>query len=185
MSFTVPENTQGLYVNGVTHLMPKYTPEQRIIAFWSYVNKNGSIPEHRPELGPCWEWIGSLQKNGYGRFHIDPKNKPHAHRAIWIMVNGEIPKGLFVLHECDNPKCVRLDHLRLGTRQDNVDDMMAKGRRADTHGGKSPSHKLTSVQVDEIRNRYALGGTSQRKLAKEYGTCKSTIGYIVRREYWK
>jgi hypothetical protein len=101
------------------------------------------------------------------------------------MTNGEIPKELFVLHKCDNPKCVRLDHLFLGTRQDNVDDMVKKGRRADTHGEKCPSSKLTKIQVDAIRNRYSAGGTSQRKLAKEYGTCKSTIGYIVRQENWK
>lgn len=165
--------------------MPKYTSEQRINAFWNKVNKNGSIPTHCPDLGHCWEWTGSIQSDGYGRFHVDPKNKPHAHRAIWLMVNGDIPDDYFVLHKCDNRKCVRLDHLFLGTRQDNTDDMMAKGRRADTHGEKAPSHKLTNSQVDRIREQYAAGNTSQRKLAKEYGTCKSTIGYIVRREYWK
>jgi len=179
----VPENTQGLYVNGVTHLMPKYTPEQRIIAFWSYVNKNGSIPVHMPHLGNCWEWTGS-NDGRYGQATWDGHNIK-AHRAIWIITYGEIPDGLWVLHKCDNPKCVNPEHLFLGTHQDNMDDMKAKGRVGYLCGEEHGNHKLTAFQVDEIRNRYALGGTSQRKLAKEYGTCKSTIGYIVRREYWK
>lgn len=86
-------------------------------SFWSRVNK--SIK--------CWEWIGHRDSKGYGKFHF--KNKPEsAHRVSFLIHNGIIPKGLYVLHKCDNRACVKPDHLYLGTQTDNMRDMYAKGR---------------------------------------------------------
>ncbi len=80
----------------------------------------------------CWEWTGARDIHGYGRIGNDypKKNLLLAHRAIWIITNGEIPKNLCVLHRCDNPPCVNPKHLFLGTKKDNSQDMVKKGRWA-------------------------------------------------------
>jgi hypothetical protein len=75
----------------------------------------------------CWIWLGSYNENGYGVFHYDKKLKL-AHRFSYEFYKGEIPKGLFVCHSCDNTACVNPDHLWLGTQEDNMNDMIAKGR---------------------------------------------------------
>ena len=90
--------------------------------------------------GPgCWEWTASRQKFGYGtKWHNGSVQL--AHRIAWEEANGPIQEGMCVLHRCDNPKCVRPDHLFLGTVADNNADRHAKGRdggglaaRAQTH----------------------------------------------------
>jgi hypothetical protein len=78
--------------------------------FWVKVDKNGSIPAHRPELGPCWLWTGERQKEGYGR--ISTRKKPTAsgtrlaHRASYELLVKPIPDGLHLDHLCRNPQCV-------------------------------------------------------------------------------
>lgn len=79
----------------------------------------------------CWLWIGSKKKNGYGRFSPGGHGvNILAHRASWEFHFGPIPSGLFVCHHCDTPACVRPDHLFLGTHEENMADMWAKGRAA-------------------------------------------------------
>jgi len=75
----------------------------------------------------CWEWTGGNFSWGYGAITFDGRHTT-AHRVFWTIANGPIPKGLFVLHKCDNPSCVRIDHLFLGTHTDNVRDCLRKGR---------------------------------------------------------
>ena len=88
-----------------------------VTAFWKKVNI-GLANE-------CWEWKASIEAGslGYGSF-----GNTLAHRASWNINKGEIPKGMQVLHRCDNPKCVNPLHLFLGTQADNIHDCMAKGR---------------------------------------------------------
>jgi hypothetical protein len=79
----------------------------------------------------CWNWKAAKQHNGYGYLHAGggKTRKPaRAHRVSWELHNGPIPEGLWVLHKCDNPSCVRPDHLFLGDRVDNMNDAAAKGR---------------------------------------------------------
>lgn len=98
--------------------------------FWPKVQKGDG----------CWEWQGSRLPHGYGHLTIPGRGVPYAHRISWELTHGEIPDGLWVLHHCDNPPCVRPDHLFLGTAQDNVDDSIRKGRRP-TLAVKSPVSK--------------------------------------------
>jgi hypothetical protein len=101
--------------------------------FWAKVDKNGPIPQHRPELGQCWPWTAAASELGYGSFNFNGRVIP-SHRAAWQIVVGEIPDGLEVCHHCDYPPCVRADpdplvsHLFLGTHWQNLKDSRDKGR---------------------------------------------------------
>ena len=103
--------------------------------FWEKVNKTS--------LKGCWEWTSSLQGNGYGAFFthlIEQGRKCHgAHRFSWELTNGKIPKGLWVLHKCDNRICVNPEHLFLGNRTDNMRDA-AKKKRICTIGQSNLTH---------------------------------------------
>lgn len=96
-----------------------------------------------------------------------------AHRVAWEEIRGPIPEGMCVCHKCDNPRCFNVSHLFLGTKQDNMDDMFAKGRSC---RGRKPSAKLSESKVREIR---ALRGLeSQTKIAKRYGIASGTVSLI-------
>lgn len=75
----------------------------------------------------CLEWTLSRDADGYGQVSRGGRTQ-RAHRYMWEQVNGPIPTGMVLLHICDNPPCIRLDHLRLGTQAENVRDMLDKGR---------------------------------------------------------
>jgi predicted XRE-type DNA-binding protein len=145
--------------------------------FWSKVRK-----------GPgCWEWTAGLNKrNGYG--HIKSNGvKLLAHRLAWEMSNGRpIPAGLCVLHRCDNPKCVRPDHLFVGTQLDNIEDRDAKGRASGGSlcGSANKSAKLSADQVDEIR-MWCRTGFSQRSVAPIYGITQAQASRIVTGKLWR
>lgn len=145
-----------------------------------------------PETG-CWEWMASKNAGGYGR--IRAKNTMClAHRISWEIFCGDIPRGLCVCHKCDNPSCVNPDHLFIGTRQDNMDDMLKKGRyvkgktykgiECPIRGSLSPRSKLTEKDVIEIRRRYKEGNASYRSLAKEFGVCYRNIACIIKKKMW-
>lgn len=99
-------------------------------AFWSKVNKNGPVPSHCPELGPCWLWTAAFFKSGYGALGVnldDMKTTTSAHRVAWFLETGKWPDPC-ALHKCDNRACVRFSHLFEGTVRDNNADMKEKGR---------------------------------------------------------
>ena len=94
---------------------------------WAHVDKNGPLPPHRPELGPCWIWTGSSRAKGYGRIS-DKRHSEVTHRVAFRLTYGPIPDGMWVLHKCDTRLCCRPSHLFLGTAKDNKADCIAKGR---------------------------------------------------------
>lgn len=86
--------------------------------FWEKVEKSED----------CWIWTASKSERGYGRIGLTAGKAVNASRVSWVIHNGPIPGDLFVCHTCDNPSCVSPHHLFLGTRQDNINDMMIKKR---------------------------------------------------------
>lgn len=92
-----------------------------LTAVQRFMDKVEMIPFHE-----CWEWMGGKTR-GYGRIAVGLKTMT-THRFSYITHNGDVPKGLHVLHSCDNPGCVNPKHLFLGTQKDNMDDMIKKGR---------------------------------------------------------
>lgn len=141
------------------------------VRFWSKVNKNGP--------NGCWLWM-ACRNRGYGVMSVN-KKATTTHRYSWELHNGPIPDGLHVCHHCDNPRCVNPDHLFLGTHQDNMQDMINKGRMS--KGETKGSSKLTEPQVHVIR-MYLDAGFPQKYFADGLGLCQQTISDIKLRRTW-
>lgn len=130
----------------------------------------------------CWEWQKSRWESGYGKVGVY-RQIVAAHIVSYRLFRGPIADGLFVCHECDNPPCVNPDHLFLGTHQQNMDDMVAKGRQ--TRGVLNSHAKITEDQVQEIRHLYAAGGMTQKDIGARFGITKSNVHLIVCGLAWK
>lgn len=138
----------------------------------------------RTESG-CILWTGSTCRRGYGIVGVGGRKAGVAssHRVAWMLTNGPIPDGLFVCHRCDNPPCVNPDHLFLGTNQDNVDDMVAKGRNR--KGVASGNAKLDDEQVREIRRLFGSGECTLAELSERFGVCPMVAWRAAKGKTWK
>lgn len=132
-----------------------------------------------PEAG-CWLWSGAWNATGYGKVADGRRSNVLAHRRAYEACIGPIPKGLHVLHRCDTPCCVNPAHLRLGTHEDNMADMRAKGRAVGHAGASNPRAKLTEDQVREIR----ASSLPPAELSRHYGVTLTMIRYIRTGKSW-
>lgn len=141
--------------------------------FWEKVEKTDS----------CWNWIGATTSAGYGHiWRPETRTFMGAHRVSWELHYGPLPKGArdpdhdgVVMHICDNGRCVRPDHLRLGSFRDNSRDMVEKGRCI------GAPQKVSNDEVVAIRTLYAEGET-QSALSRAYGISIAQIKRIVLRK---
>lgn len=135
----------------------------------------------------CWLWTGATNHLGYGQKRVDGVTRM-THRLAWEKAHGSIPDDLEICHKCDVPACGNINHLFLGTHQENMADSYAKGRhRYVPHRGSDNGHsKLTEGQVLEIRARLAGGKRGiGRECAEEYGVSSTTITDIGKRKIWR
>lgn len=137
----------------------------------------------------CWEFRGASNA-GYGIISVGRtprgnKRAVRAHRLMWELTFGPIPRGLYVCHSCDNRPCVNPDHLFLGTAKDNTADMIAKGRKnqASVVGVRNPRARLTEDQVRQIK-RELSAGTGPTELSRRYGVGHGTITSIKSGKNW-
>ena len=144
--------------------------------FWANVRKSDG----------CWEWTAYRMKGGYGRIRKANGMPSLAHRFSWEIHFGPIPEGRHVCHHCDNPPCIRPDHLFLGTHRENHLDASRKGRAgAQRHpekyrdnakyfpkysGEKHWKTTLTAKNVLTIRREYDAGDATQEELAERFGS---------------
>jgi hypothetical protein len=151
--------------------------------FWSKVEKTDF----------CWNWKASSRGNGYGAFKYK-KKVVDAHRVSFMLTKGEIPKGMYVCHKCDNRSCVNPDHLFLGTHRDNMIDCFKKGRMfipenqkfRFTEGNIPKNRKLDLVKVLEIKEAIKTKGKKPlTQIAKEFGVSIFIVYDIVNRKNYK
>lgn len=145
--------------------------ETRGERFWSKVRRGRG----------CWCWTGSVGRHGYGQLKLGGRQLL-AHRVAWGLSN-EDPGVACVLHRCDNPICVRPDHLFLGTKRDNSDDMISKGRASHPAGAQCVRRKLDQGLVDEIRSLRDL--YKQTELALKFQISQSHVSRILRGVTWR
>lgn len=145
--------------------------------FWSKVDQSG---------GPntCWPWQPSQQNQAHGQFFVSKeRGTVPAHTfALEIATGVRCPPGKEGCHHCDNPPCCNPSHLYYGTRQQNVDDMWARGRGR--RGSRHRGALLTEAEVLAIRERFALGETTPA-LAGTFKVSRGCITDIVNGTNWK
>lgn len=123
----------------------------------------------------CWHWRAATV-TGYGKISI--RRETHlAHRVAWMLRNGPVPDGLFILHSCDNRLCCNPAHLRPGTHADNMLDKRLRGRA---------QQKLTAAQVEQIHlARWFEEGATLKVLSTRYGVSMGVISQIVNGHCWR
>jgi len=144
--------------------------------FWNKVNIDNLLN--------CWEWKGSTTGlSGYGQMQWNGRLQV-AHRISYQISCGTIPEGMCILHKCDNRLCVNPIHLLPGTRQDNMDDMIRKGRSPNSKGECNPAAKLTHIQVAQIRKLHQAG-LSQAAIGRKFKVTRQAIFRIVHCYNWR
>lgn len=149
--------------------------------FWAKVRKTRT----------CWLWMGYRNRKGYGV--IGGPNGKHilARRASYEIHFRAIPTGKYICHHCDNPPCVRPDHLWPGTNSENILDASRKGRHQPAHGEHNPNARVTPAAVEFIRREYARVAPHGRwprgaaaGLRQRYQISRTQLARIVNGESW-
>lgn len=130
----------------------------------------------------CWLWMKGGGGDGYGCFYYNGERN-WAHRVSWELYAGPIPEKVSVLHKCDTPSCVRPDHLFLGTRADNVADMVSKSRNQ--KGARHWNARLSESDVKSIRQTYSSGGVTQGAIARFFDIPRQLVHAIVHNRLWR
>lgn len=130
----------------------------------------------------CWEWVAAIGRDGYGAINFEGRVWK-AHRLSYEVFRGPIPKDLHMCHKCDNKKCINPDHLFPGTRFDNMQDCVKKGRLNPGYvpGEKNGYSKLTEKDVRAIRE----DPRTLVEIGKSYGISPTYGSYIKHRKTWK
>ena len=131
--------------------------------------------------GSCWIWTGPRFRSGYGMFHYAGRHM-RAHRVAWFVMVGKIPKGMHVCHVCDVPLCVNPSHLWVGDHEQNMKDMVRKGRHRSNplRGHLATNAKLREVDIIPI----GIEPRFHKEIAKDYGVSAGLISRVKTRRAW-
>lgn len=134
----------------------------------------------------CLIWTGHTTPGGYGKIRARG-TRLFIHRLAYELMVGEIRDGLCVCHKCDNPRCVNIDHLFLGTRADNNADKVRKNRqsRGSAHSMPGERHPLAKLSVSQVMAIRETTGKTQRQVAEEYGVSQSIVSRIITNKNWR
>lgn len=135
------------------------------------------------DLSACWEWKGGVNKGGYGSFWWPEKRIYTAHVASYELFRGK-RNGKDVCHSCDNTLCINPSHLWLGTQQQNMNDMIRKGRANDGKGEHNGHAKLTLNSIQKIKVLYSKGGYTQKDLGYKFGISQAHVSTIINEKTW-
>lgn len=151
-----------------------YTPNE-IARFWSKVK----LPE---QIGTdeCWLWQASTNQDGYGRIWMQGRLIQATH-FVFILVNGDIPSGLEIMHICDNPRCCNPDHLIAGTHLENIRDMLRKNRWIAVKGEKNGQAVINEDQARMILK----SDKPQVTIARELGVSVQIVYRVKHRKTWR
>lgn len=164
-------------------LIPETHAERTTRKFWASVRKTNG----------CWIWTRTTCHFGYGSFYPFKQSHVRAHRYAYELAHGPIPDGLWVLHKCDNPPCVRPDHLYLGNAADNASDRVNRGRGTSgsqcwpkhrKRGEELPASKVTEDIVRRIRAEHNPPLVTNQGLATRYGISKEQVWKIRKGRCW-
>ncbi len=132
----------------------------------------------------CWLWTASTAGRGYGQLRVPgTRRNVYAHRFSYELFKGPIPRGMQLLHSCDNPGCVNPEHLSIGTCKDNLQDMKSKGRHL--RGERNARAVLAPGQVEAIKVLLNHSGLSQVEIGRQFGVHQTIISKIKRGERWE
>lgn len=142
------------------------------------VNPSDRLTLRTVKTEGCWNFGNTPGK--YGKLQICGKTVS-AHRFAYEQLHGPIPEGMVVRHSCDNPQCVRPDHLSLGAPVENSRDMTSRDRQA--KGSRQGSARLSPADVIAMREARAAGAT-YRDLASQFGVSTSQVGNVITGHDW-
>lgn len=168
----------------------KHFDGKRCPSFWDKATEEEKLVRYKEmfeekvvKKDGCWEWRNPAGSAGYG--YLGPTGHViNAHRLSWLIHNGSIPQGLWVLHKCHNPICSNPDHLYIGTPKDNTRDMILAGR-AVYNQQSSKNAKLTLEQAKEIKLLLVTTDLSQYQIAKKFNVSRGTVQDIKRNKMWR
>ena len=126
-------------------------------------------------MSTCVEWEGAVLSTGYGQVYIGrspggKKVRERAHRFEWMKRNGPIPKGMLIRHTCDNPICYNIEHLEIGTQQDNMNDMHSRGRNHNsnkTHCKNGHEYTVDNTYIRKNGGRNCVTCTRERHKSRK------------------
>jgi hypothetical protein len=153
--------------------------------FWPNVDKDGPIPAHCPDLGPCHLWTGNRDESGYGLFYYHDETgklrRTRAHRWLLGHRRGRLLTREVVgredgCHHCDNPPCVNEDHLYVGTRKQNIADAVARRRlwqQQVTHCPKCGTEYTYNPSGKHRRCKVCEKASQHKTRTEDRKTCKN------------